>query len=84
MINISVKDTGIGIEEDSIKERLFKAFSQVDSSTARKYGGTGLGLAISKKLAYLMGGDLNFKSEVGKGSTFILTFVVTVPEVDPA
>jgi len=81
VIRISVTDTGIGIPEDSIKERLFKTFSQVDSSTARKYGGTGLGLAISKKLAYLMGGDLNVKSEVGKGSTFIFTFVVTVLEV---
>lgn len=83
-IAISVKDSGIGITEDKIRERLFKAFSQMDSSTTRQYGGSGLGLAISKKLAILMGGDLTVDSEVGKGSTFTFQFVVSLPDVLPS
>ena len=81
-IAISVQDTGIGIPPDRIKERLFRAFSQVDSTTTRKYGGTGLGLAISKKLAQLMGGDLVVDSQVGKGSTFTFDFVASITEED--
>jgi signal transduction histidine kinase len=65
----SVRDTGIGIAP-AHAEKLFRPFSQVDSSTTRKYGGTGLGLAISQRFCQLMGGRISFESEAGKGSTF--------------
>ena len=71
-LGFHVKDTGIGIPADKL-EKLFKAFSQVDSSTTRKYGGTGLGLVISEKLIKLMGGDISVRSEVDKGTIFTFT-----------
>lgn len=73
-IQVSVKDSGIGIP-DNVKDSLFQSFSQVDASTTRKYGGTGLGLAISKGLCEMMGGTIWVDSELGKGSTFHFTFV---------
>lgn len=72
-----VKDTGIGIPQDKYY-RLFESFSQVDSSTTRKYGGTGLGLAICQRLTALMGGTIRVESEVNKGSSFIFTIKAEV------
>jgi signal transduction histidine kinase/ligand-binding sensor domain-containing protein/DNA-binding response OmpR family regulator len=75
----SIRDTGIGIPEEKLY-RLFNAFSQVDSSTTRKYGGSGLGLAISKRLIELMGGEIAVISKPDEGTTFKFNMQSKKPE----
>ncbi|OJX89784.1 MAG: hypothetical protein BGP01_06145 [Paludibacter sp. 47-17] len=78
-LKFSVRDTGIGISDEQ-KLKLFKAFSQADSSTTRKFGGTGLGLVISDLIAKEMGSKIHFQSQLGKGSVFFFELVTTVEE----
>jgi len=80
-LHFSVQDTGLGIPADRA-DKLFRSFSQLDSSTTRNYGGTGLGLAISKRLAELMGGTMWVESEGVKGKGSIFHFTVQVEKAD--
>ncbi|MBF2056288.1 MAG: response regulator [Cyanobacterium sp. T60_A2020_053] len=81
LLNIAVKDTGIGISDDKCG-LLFQPFSQVDTTNSRRYGGTGLGLAISQKLANLMGGEITFNTQYGLGSVFYFS-VTLKPSTSP-
>ncbi|SHN30784.1 Signal transduction histidine kinase [Cyclobacterium lianum] len=83
MLKFLVQDTGIGIPADKLS-RLFKSFSQVDSSTTRQYGGSGLGLAICRHLVHQMGGEIGLESEAGMGSTFYFSLPVKASEKDNA
>ena len=81
-LSLEITDTGIGIPADKL-DRLFKSFSQIDTSTTRHYGGTGLGLSIVKRLTELMGGEVGVRSESGTGSTFWVRLPVNRVKVQP-
>ena len=80
---ISVEDTGVGIAADQLT-RLFRKFTQIDSSFRKQHQGTGLGLAISRELAELMGGVLTVTSAPGRGSAFVFTLPLAVATPQPA
>jgi protein-histidine pros-kinase len=80
MMELRVTDTGVGINEED-RDKLFQAFSQLDSSSTRRYEGTGLGLYLSQKLAALLGGKILCDSVGGKGSTFTMLLKADSAEV---
>ena len=79
-LEITVTDTGIGMEQDQL-EKIFKAFIQADTSSTRRYGGTGLGLTITREFVRMLGGTITAESELGKGSTFTILLPQIVPSV---
>ncbi|MBU3918242.1 response regulator [bacterium] len=83
-LTIAVKDSGIGIPENQL-ETIFERFSQVDSSSTRKHEGTGIGLSLTKEIVRLHGGEISVKSDLGKGSEFVIRIPIVLFEetVDP-
>jgi signal transduction histidine kinase len=80
-VQFAIKDSGIGMTPEQIG-RLFKPFSQAESSTSRKYGGTGLGLSITKSFVEMMGGSIHVESELGRGSAFVVRLPLNSPDSD--
>jgi signal transduction histidine kinase/ActR/RegA family two-component response regulator len=83
VMQFAVTDTGIGIDSAAL-EKLFRPFTQADTSMSRRYGGTGLGLAISMRLAQAMGGAIQVQSAINQGSTFRLLLPCKLPEMTAA
>jgi len=83
VLEISVKDTGVGIPEAK-QDFIFDIFTQADVSTSRQYGGTGLGLAITRRLVEHLGGSIGVESKPGQGATFTFTVVLPLPDEDGA
>jgi CheY-like chemotaxis protein len=83
VVVFTVSDTGIGMTEEQMG-KLFRAFTQAESGTQRKYGGTGLGLAITKQFCEMLGGTVEARSELGKGSTFTISLPVASVPARPA
>lgn len=75
LLIFKISDTGIGMSDD-FRTRMFRPFTQEDSSITRTYGGTGLGLSISKRLAEMLGGSLQYETEKGRGTTFTISVSV--------
>ena len=78
-LQFTVKDTGIGMSSEQV-DKVFEEFTQAEDSTSAKFGGTGLGLSITKRLVEMMGGQVEARSQIGKGSEFS----IKIPRVAPA